>query len=83
NAWLVHNAQLSDELAALERDLAATQARVQEIETQRIEAQRAVAGELAVLEEGWKRGVGRGIEVSVAAEGVRRKILERRREGAV
>ncbi|TKA61701.1 hypothetical protein B0A49_10494 [Cryomyces minteri] len=82
NAWLVHNAQLSDELAALERELAATQTRVQEIETQRREAQRAVAGELAVLEEGWRRGVGRAIEVSVAAEGVRRKVLERRRERA-
>jgi pre-mRNA-splicing factor SPF27 len=34
------------------------------------------------LEEGWKRGVGRVLEVEVAAEGVRRQILERRREGA-
>merc|ERR1712093_739654 len=71
NAWLEGNRQLEDVLRALEREL----------EEKR--AQEEVGGEIKGLEETWKRDVGRVLETEVAAEGVRREILERRREGAL
>jgi len=44
-------------------------------------AQEGVAGEIVGLGETWRRGVGRVLETEVAAEGLRREILERRRAG--
>lgn len=83
NAWLVGNAQLEDELRAVEAELAAARRRVEEVEGLRRALQEGVGGEMAALEESWRRGVGRVIEVEVAAEGLRREALESRRRGAV
>ncbi|KAE8454072.1 hypothetical protein EG329_007850 [Mollisiaceae sp. DMI_Dod_QoI] len=82
NAWLVGNAQLEDILRGLERELDERKKEIDLVVVERKTAQEAVGGEMKGLEEGWKRGVGRVLEVEVAAEGVRREILERRREGA-
>jgi pre-mRNA-splicing factor SPF27 len=82
NAWLIGNAQLEDILRGLERELSERKVEIDEVVIERKNAQEAVAGEVRGLEETWKRGVGRVLETEVAAEGVRREILERRREGA-
>jgi pre-mRNA-splicing factor SPF27 len=82
NAWLIGNAQLEDVLRGLEMDLGERKAEVDGVVIERKNAQEAVGGEVKGLEEAWKRGVGRVLETEVAAEGVRREILERRREGA-
>lgn len=42
--------------------------------------QKDVEPELRGLEEKWRRGIGRVLEVEVAAEKVRAEILNRRRE---
>lgn len=42
--------------------------------------QKDVEPELRSLEEKWRRGIGRVLEVEVAAEKVRAEILSRRRE---
>ncbi|KAH7356554.1 Pre-mRNA-splicing factor SPF27 [Rhexocercosporidium sp. MPI-PUGE-AT-0058] len=68
NAWLEGNRQLEDVLRGLEREL---ESRKGEIDGVVIERKR-------MQEE----GVGRVLETEVAAEGVRREILERRRGGA-
>ena len=82
NAWLIGNAQLEDVLRGLERGLAERKADIDGVVIERKNAQEAVGGEVKGLEEAWKRGVSRVLETEVAAEGVRREILERRREGA-
>ena len=45
--------------------------------------QESVKGEIEGMDEGWRKGVGRLVEVQVGVEQVRREILEKRREGAV
>ncbi|ESZ97561.1 hypothetical protein SBOR_2108 [Sclerotinia borealis F-4128] len=82
NAWLIGNAQLEDILKGLEREVAAKKDEIDIVVIGRKNAQEAVEAEIRGLEEGWKKGVGRVLETEVAAEGVRREILERRRAGA-
>jgi pre-mRNA-splicing factor SPF27 len=82
NAWLIGNSQLEDVLRGLERELAERKAEIDVVIIERKNAQEAVGGEVKGLEEAWKRGVGRILETEVAAEGVRREVLELRRDGA-
>ncbi|KAH7407848.1 Pre-mRNA-splicing factor SPF27 [Cadophora sp. MPI-SDFR-AT-0126] len=83
NAWLEGNRQLEDVLRGLERELEERKAEIDGVVIERKRAQEEVGGEIKGLEETWKRGVGRVLETEVAAEGLRREILERRREGAL
>ena len=83
NAWLISNSQLEDILKALETDLAGMKAQVEATEAARRAQQENIKGEVVALEGSWKRGVGRVLETEVAAEGLRREILERRRAGAL
>jgi pre-mRNA-splicing factor SPF27 len=83
NAWLIGNSQLEDILRGLERELEERKKEIDLLVVERKSAQESVGGEMKGYEEGWKRGVGRVLEVEVAAEGVRREILDRRRAGAV
>jgi len=82
NSWLISNSQLEDILRDLEKELAERKTEIDLVVIQRKNAQEAVGGEVKGLEENWKRGVGRVLETEVAAEGVRRETLERRRAGA-
>ncbi len=82
NAWLEGNRQLEDVLRALERELESRKTEIDGVVIERKNAQEAVAGEVKGLEEGWRRGVGKVLETEVAAEGVRREILEEMRKGA-
>jgi len=69
-------------LRDLEKELEAVKTDIDGVVIERKNAQEAVGAEIKGLEEGWKRGVGRVLETEVAAEQLRREILERRREGA-
>ncbi|KAK3678951.1 hypothetical protein LTR78_001404 [Recurvomyces mirabilis] len=82
NAWLVCNSQLEDELRSLERDLEGRKLEVEEVEQARRAVQANAAGEVQSLEESWRKGVGRMIEVQAAAEGLRQEVLQRQRKGA-
>ncbi|RDL37946.1 uncharacterized protein BP5553_05379 [Venustampulla echinocandica] len=82
NSWLVGNSQLEDVLRAQERELAERKVEIDGVVIERKTAQEAVGAEIRGLEETWKRGVGRVLETEVAAEQLRRDILERRRQGA-
>lgn len=79
NAWLTGNWQLEAELKAVERELAATRREIDVLTVRRQRVQGEVSGELRGLEEGWRRGVGRVLETEVAAEGVRRNVVEEQR----
>lgn len=76
------NSQLEDVLRILERELADRKTEIDVVVVERKTAQENVGGEVQGLEETWKRGVSRILETEVAAEGVRREILERRRDSA-
>jgi pre-mRNA-splicing factor SPF27 len=82
NSWLVGNAQAEDVLRDLERELARRRTEIDGVVVERKGAQEAVQGEVRGLEEAWRRGVGRVLETEVAAEGLRREVLDRRRLGA-
>jgi pre-mRNA-splicing factor SPF27 len=81
--WLSGNESLVSLLSGLEKELARTREEIDFCIVERRNAQEAVKGELEGLERGWKGGVGRVLETEVAAERLRRAILERRRRGGV
>lgn len=83
NAWLIGNAQLEDILKGIETELIDVRRQAEEVESLRRQQQESVAGEMGMLEETWKKGVGRVLETEVAAEGLKQQILEKRRAGAV
>ena len=83
NAWLVSNSQTEDVLRDLEVELEGRKTEIDGVVIQRRAAQEEVRGEVEGLAEGWRRGVGRVLDTEVAAEGMRRGVLERRRAGAV
>ncbi|TKA70093.1 hypothetical protein B0A55_08020 [Friedmanniomyces simplex] len=82
NAWLVGNSQLENELKGLEMEVESLKLEQESVEQARRAVQRNAEGELNGLEEGWRGGVGRMIEVLAAGERVKGEILERRRRGA-
>lgn len=82
NAWLISNSQLEDILRDLEREVEAVKLELEAVEQARRTAQSNVEGEMKGLEEGWRKGVGRLIEVQAAAERIRLDILERKRGAA-
>lgn len=67
-------------LKNLERELVEIRETTEEVNKARKSGQENVRGEIEGLEQTWRRGVGRILEVEVAAEGLRREILERRRQ---
>jgi pre-mRNA-splicing factor SPF27 len=79
NAWLVHNWQLESDLKVLEAELARARADVDRLTVERQRSQQMVEGEMKGLEEQWRKGVGRVLEVEVAVEGVKGEIRERMR----
>jgi pre-mRNA-splicing factor SPF27 len=79
NAWLISNSQLEDILKDLEKELSEQKEAVENINKSRKAAQEGARAELVGLEEAWKQGVGKTIEVQLATDGVRREILQRRR----
>lgn len=81
--WLAGNEELVGVLKGLEEDLARTKEQIDLMAVTRESQQRAVEGELRVLEESWKKGIARVLETEVAAENLRHQILEARRIGAV
>lgn len=81
NAWLISNSQLEDILRDLERDVKAAKDELSNVEEERRTMQSSVAGEMQSLQDTWRQGVGRMIEVQVAGERVRQEILARHRQG--
>jgi len=82
NAWLIGNAQLENILKAIEIELAETKQQIEQVSQARQLMQNRIKSELDGLSEVWKKGIGRLVEVQLAAEQVRRDALTRRRGGA-
>lgn len=63
----------------MERELAAARRDIDLVTIQRQRTQNEAGAEITGLEEAWKKGVGRVLETEIAAEGVRREVLEAQR----
>ena len=79
NAWLISNSQLEDILRDLEKELSETKEAVENINKTRKASQEESRAELTGLEETWKQGVGKIIDVQLATDGVRREMFQRRK----
>jgi pre-mRNA-splicing factor SPF27 len=82
NAWLVGNAQMEDVLRELEREVEAKRTEVGWMEEARREEGETVRRKVEQAEREWKKGVREMVEVQVAAEELRMKVLEKRRAAA-
>ena len=83
NAWLFGNAQLENILQKIEKELIEIKEQSEELNGTRQLTQEGIKGEMDGLNEGWKKSIGRLIEVQLAAEQVKGDILASQREGAV
>lgn len=76
------NWHLEAELQSLERDLAATRREMDLVNLDRRKQQDQVGEELRSLNETWRRGVGKVLETELAADQLRKQILDARRSQA-
>ena len=79
NAWLVGNSQAEEILQNLDQELARVKTEIEDINKARKAVQEHSKGELLGLEENWKRGIGKILEIQVASDRLRQLIIERRR----
>ena len=79
NAWLIGNSQLEEILQQLEKTLANVKEETDNVNKMRKSAQEGSRGELLGLEDSWRTGVGKIIEVQVATDGLRQETVRRRR----
>lgn len=77
NAWLLGNSHMDQILRSLDQDLAALKEEVDGVNRERKSAQEASKGELLALEDTWKRGIGRLIEVQLATDSLRQEMNAR------
>ena len=80
NAWLVGNSQLEQILQDLEQEQTRLKEDIEHVNRARKTVQNDSKGELLGLEETWRRGIGKILEVQVAADGLQRLIRERKRD---
>lgn len=83
NAWLIGNHQLEAELRMLEKELGDVKREVDIVNLERQRRQEEVRAEIQMLEETWKKGIGRVLETEVAVEELKREIREELRAKGV
>ncbi|KAK6437084.1 hypothetical protein LTR95_006731 [Oleoguttula sp. CCFEE 5521] len=76
NAWLVGNAGLEDLLKGLEKEIEEVRAEVEALEQERRQRQGESEAEVRGLDDAWREGVGKLIEVMAAAEGRDRRTMD-------
>ena len=80
NAWLIGNSQTEEILQGQERELVGLKSQTESVNKTRKAAQENSRAELLTLQENWKRGIGKILEIQVATDQLRRQILERHRD---
>lgn len=79
NAWLVGNSQLDSILKDLDKELAELKEAVDSVNRDRKLAQEGSKGEFLALEETWRKGIGRVIEVQLATDQLRNEMHQQNR----
>jgi pre-mRNA-splicing factor SPF27 len=82
NAWLIGNSQTEEILQGLERELAGLKSETESVNKERKTMQEQSKAELDTLQENWKRGVGKILEIQVATNNLHRQVLEQQRQHA-
>ncbi|KAL8970021.1 MAG: hypothetical protein Q9197_004035, partial [Variospora fuerteventurae] len=82
NAWLVGNGQLEDLLREVEKELVEVRESVEAVNRARKERQEAGRGEMEGLDQAWRVGVGRVVEVEVEIANLEERRRRMLREGA-
>jgi len=82
NAWLIGNSQSEAVLQDLERELVGLKSETEEVNKARKAAQEQSKGELLTLQENWKRGIGKVLEIQVATDQLRHEMLDHQRQHA-
>jgi pre-mRNA-splicing factor SPF27 len=77
NAWLISNSQLDELLKAQERELERLKKETESVNNERRDAQEQSRGELQALEETWKQGIRRLVEVQLATGKLHQEIQAR------
>jgi pre-mRNA-splicing factor SPF27 len=77
NAWLVGNSQLDSLLKDLDSELSQLKEEVDSVNRERKLAQESSKGEILSLEDTWRKGIGRVIEVQLATEQLRQELRQR------
>ncbi|PNY27704.1 Pre-mRNA-splicing factor SPF27, partial [Tolypocladium capitatum] len=76
HAWLLSNYHFEELLKRVERELADVQREMDEVNARRARRQEDVKAEMLMLEDTWRRGVGRVLEAEVAVEELKAQIRE-------
>jgi pre-mRNA-splicing factor SPF27 len=79
NAWLIGNAELEGILKQLDAEVAYVKEQTDEVNKARKGAQEGSKGELLGLEDTWRKGIARMIEVQIATEQLKAELHEMRR----
>jgi pre-mRNA-splicing factor SPF27 len=82
NAWLIGNSQCEEILQDLEQELTRVKQETESVNKARKAAQENSKAELLGLEDTWRRGIGKILEIQVATNGLRQNFLEARRHAA-
>lgn len=82
NAWLIGNHQLEEVLGRMEKELQEVKEATETLNKERRVRQETVKAEIDGLEDAWRRGISGIINVEIASENLRMKILEKRRHQA-
>ena len=75
-AWLLSNYHLEESLKRTERELADVKREMDEVNHGRAQRQEAVKAEMLMLDDTWRKGVGRVLETEVAVEELKAQIRD-------
>ncbi|KAI5295384.1 hypothetical protein KEM52_001577 [Ascosphaera acerosa] len=80
NTWLTANAETEAVLRTMEAEAARLKAESEQINRERRMRQESGRAELAALEESWRKSISGILEVEIAIDGLKRQILQRKRD---
>ncbi|KAL9054671.1 MAG: hypothetical protein Q9162_004037 [Coniocarpon cinnabarinum] len=81
NAWLIANFGVEETLRGLKRSLKEMKATGVSVDEERRLRQEGARGEIEGSEEGWRKALGRAVEVEVAGAKLKAEVEEKRRDG--
>jgi pre-mRNA-splicing factor SPF27 len=81
NAWLVGNWNAEGELKRLEAEARDARTQLEMLERERTSRQEEARAEMEILEQTWRKAAGGMVEVQVATDELRQRVLEERSKG--
>lgn len=76
NAWLISNSHLGDVQKRLERELATTKERSENVNRTRKAIQEESRGEMLALDDTWKQAISKVVDTQLATDNLRRQLVQ-------